>query len=67
VAWRDRLIRDHIGSLIQRDAISRASAVQLSSLIGLLTPKSGTHPWLEHLRSNLSGAISVNRQRSAPQ
>jgi hypothetical protein len=66
VAWRDRLIQDHIGPLIQRDAISRAGAVQLSSLIGLLTPKIGAHPWLEHLRPNLSGAMSISRQRSAP-
>ena len=32
VAWRDRLIRDHLGPLIQRDSVSRAGAVQLSSL-----------------------------------
>jgi hypothetical protein len=41
----DRLIGDHIGPLIQRDTVSRASAVQLSSLVGLITFKGGGHPW----------------------
>jgi hypothetical protein len=44
VAWRDRQVRDHIGPLIQQDTVSRASAVQLSSLIGLLTPKAVSRP-----------------------
>jgi hypothetical protein len=66
VAWRDRLIRDHIGPLIQRDAVSRASAVQLSSLIGLFASKGGRQPWLEQLRPNLSGALSIGRRRSGP-
>ena len=64
VAWRDRLIGDHIGPLIQRDAVSRASAVQLSSLIGLLASKGGSKPWLEQLRPNLSGALSIGRRTS---
>jgi hypothetical protein len=66
VAWRDRLIGDHIGPLIQRDTVSRASAVQLSSLIGLLTSKGGGQPWLQQLQPNLRGAISVGRRGSAP-
>jgi glycosyltransferase A (GT-A) superfamily protein (DUF2064 family) len=64
VAWRDRLIGDHIGPLIQRDAVSRASAVQLSSLIGLIASKGGSQPWLEQLYPNLSGALSIGRRRS---
>jgi len=44
VAWRDRLIGDHIGPLIQGDTISRVSAVQLSSLIGLLNSKVVRNP-----------------------
>ena len=67
VAWRDRLIRDHIGPLIQRDTVSRASAVQLSSLIGLLTSKGGNQPWLEQQRPNLTGAMSIARRQSGPQ
>jgi hypothetical protein len=66
VAWRDRLIGDHIGPLIQRDTVSRASAVQLSSLIGLLNSKGGSQPWLEQLRPNLTGAISIGRRQSEP-
>ena len=66
VAWRDRLIADHIGPLIQRDTVSRASAVQLSSLIGLLTSKGGNQPWLQRMRPNLTGAIRIGRRQSGP-
>jgi hypothetical protein len=66
VAWRDRLIGDHIGPLIQRDTVSRASAVQLSSLIGLLTSKGSQRVWLDQLRPNLTGAISIGRRQSGP-
>jgi len=66
VAWRDRLIGDHIGPLIQRDTISRASAIQLSSLIGLLSATGAKQSWLEHLRPNLTGAMSTSRRRFGP-
>ena len=54
------------GPLIQRDAVSRASAVQLSSLIGFLTSKGSQRVWLDQLRPNLTGAISIGRQQSGP-
>jgi hypothetical protein len=55
--WRDRLIKDHLGPLIQRDSVSRAGAVQLSSVVGLLAA-GGRQGWLEQLRPDLSGAMS---------
>ena len=51
---------------IQRDAVSRASAGPLRSLIGLLNSKGGSQPWLEQLRPNLSGAMSIGRRQSEP-
>jgi hypothetical protein len=64
MAWRDRLVRDHLGPLIQRDTLSRATAVQLSSMVGLLTPRGGSQPWLERLRPNLNGARNPIRIRT---
>ncbi len=66
VAWRNRLIRDHLGPLVHRDFVSRADAVQLSSRVALLTPTNGRAPWLERLRPNLSGALSTGRRRPGP-
>ncbi len=65
-AWRDRLVRDHLGPLIQRDSVSRAGAVQLSSLVGLLATQGGKQPWLEVLRPNLSGARGSRFVRIRP-
>ena len=62
--WRERLVRDHLGPLIQRDSVSRAGAVQLSSLVGLLATDGGKQAWLEHLRPNLSGAMASRLTRT---
>lgn len=63
VAWRNRLIHDHLGPLIQRETISRADAVQLSSLSRLLTSSGAKAPWLEQIRPDLRGAVNLRRRQ----
>jgi hypothetical protein len=64
VAWRDRLIDDHIGPLIRGEAVSGIGAVEMSSLVGLLTAEHAKVPWLQQLRPDIRDADAFAADRA---